>query len=84
MTFVTNDMTNGIRCGIQHRGTKGFDFAQTASGGVSLCEIDSRTMQSKKQKGLYFCGEALDLDGDCGGYNLTAAFLTGMLAGESV
>ena len=65
-------------------GTKGFDFAQTASGGVSLCEIDSRTMQSKKQKGLYFCGEALDLDGDCGGYNLTAAFLTGMLAGESV
>ena len=40
-------------------------------------------MESKLVKNLYFAGEVLDLDGDCGGYNLTIAFITGMLAGEN-
>jgi hypothetical protein len=52
------------------------------AGGVSLKEVDPRTMQSKIFKGLYLCGELLDLDADTGGFNLQAAFSTGYLAGE--
>jgi predicted flavoprotein YhiN len=52
------------------------------AGGVALDEVDARTMQSKIVRGLYFCGELLDLDADTGGYNLQAAFSTGYLAGE--
>ncbi len=62
--------------------TKSFEDAQTCSGGIPLCEINLKTMESLKQKGLYFTGELIDLDGDCGGYNLTVAWITGMLAGE--
>jgi predicted flavoprotein YhiN len=56
--------------------------AMVTAGGVSLKEVDPRTMQSKIIRGLYFCGELLDLDADTGGYNLQAAFSTGYLAGE--
>jgi len=56
--------------------------AIVTSGGVSLSEIDQRTMASKRVKGLYFCGEVMDIDADTGGYNLQAAFSTGHLAGE--
>jgi len=62
--------------------TKGFVESQTCSGGIPLSEINLKTMESLKQKGLFFTGELLDLDGDCGGYNLTIAWITGMLAGE--
>jgi predicted Rossmann fold flavoprotein len=54
-------------------GTLGFDNAQVTKGGVPLAEVDER-LQSKKQKGLYFAGEILDVDGECGGYNLQWAF----------
>ena len=57
--------------------------AIVTAGGVSLKEIDPRTMQSRLVKGLYFCGEVMDLDADTGGYNLQAAFSTGYVAGES-
>jgi predicted flavoprotein YhiN len=57
--------------------------AIVTAGGVSLKEIDPRTMASHKIKGLYFCGEVIDIDADTGGYNLQAAFSTGYLAGES-
>jgi len=56
--------------------------AMVTAGGVSLKEIDPRTMASRLIEGLYFCGEVLDLDGDTGGYNLQAAFTTGYVAGE--
>jgi hypothetical protein len=56
--------------------------AMVTAGGVSLKEVDPRTMQSKLIRGLYFCGEVLDLDADTGGFNLQAAFSTGYLAGE--
>lgn len=56
--------------------------AMVTAGGVSLKEVDPRTMQSKIIRGLYFCGELLDLDADTGGFNLQAAFSTGYLAGE--
>jgi predicted flavoprotein YhiN len=54
------------------------------AGGVSLSEVDSRTMESKLVPGLYFAGEILDVDGPIGGYNFQAAFSTGVLAGRSV
>lgn len=57
--------------------------AMVTAGGVSLKEIDPRTMASRLVRGLYFCGEVMDIDADTGGYNLTAAFSTGYVAGES-
>ena len=57
--------------------------AMVTAGGVSLDEIDPRTMASKIVHGLYFCGEVVDLDAETGGFNLQAAFSTGYLAGQS-
>ncbi len=65
---------------ISHRS---FDEAIITAGGVSLKEVDPRTMQSRLVRDLYFAGEVLDIDGDTGGYNLQAAFSTGWLAGQS-
>ena len=69
---------------IQTTGTLGFEKAEVTAGGVSLDEIDSRTMQSKLVPNLFIAGELLDLDGPIGGYNLQAAFSTGWLAGERI
>lgn len=62
-------------------GHKGFEHAQVTKGGVLLEEIDE-TMQSKLTKGLYFAGEMVDVDADCGGYNLHWAWASGKKAGE--
>jgi len=59
----------------------GFDQAIVTSGGVSLREVDSKTMQSKIIKNLFFAGEILDLDGPTGGYNLQICWSTGHAAG---
>ena len=61
-----------------------YDNSQVCMGGVPLDEINLLTMESKKEKNLYIIGELLDVNGDCGGYNLTFAFITGMLAGVSI
>lgn len=61
-------------------GTKGFDFSQVTSGGVSLDEVSAETMMSKKIKGLYLCGEILDVDSRCGGFNLHWAVSSARLA----
>jgi predicted Rossmann fold flavoprotein len=66
------------------KGTLGFEKAEVTAGGVSLHEVDSRTMQSKKVPGLYFAGEVLDLDGWIGGYNFQSAWSTGWLAGRQL
>lgn len=66
----------------QVTGTKGFDFSQVTSGGVSLDEIDEETLMSKKVKGLYLCGEILDVDSRCGGFNLHWAVSSARLAAE--
>ncbi len=63
-------------------GSLGFDYAQVTKGGVPADEVDEG-LQSKLNAGLFFAGEALDLDGDCGGYNLTWAFVSGMHAAKS-
>lgn len=65
------------------KGTRGFKFAQATAGGICIDEIDLTTMASKKAKGLYVTGEVLDVDGDCGGYNLQWAWSTGLIAGEA-
>ena len=62
-------------------GHDGFKMAMITRGGVSLKDIDPTTMKSKKIDGLYFCGEIIDIDGPCGGYNLQWAFSSGYLAG---
>jgi predicted Rossmann fold flavoprotein len=72
------------RLRIPLRGTLGFEKAEVTSGGVSLDEVDSRTMQSKLCPGLFLAGEVLDLDGPIGGYNFQAAWSTSWLAGRSV
>lgn len=58
--------------------------AMVTSGGVSVKEINSSTMESKKIKNLFFAGEVIDIDAETGGYNLQMAFSTGYLAGSSI
>lgn len=62
-------------------GHDGFEKAMITRGGVPLKEINPKSMQSKLVEGLYFCGEVVDLDGPCGGYNLQWSFSSGYLAG---
>ncbi|MBP1083414.1 MULTISPECIES: BaiN/RdsA family NAD(P)/FAD-dependent oxidoreductase [Bacillus] len=62
-------------------GTLSLEKAFVTGGGVSVKEIDPKKMASKKQEGLYFCGEILDIHGYTGGYNITSALVTGRLAG---
>jgi predicted Rossmann fold flavoprotein len=71
------------RCRFSINGTLGFEKAEVTAGGVNLKEIDSKTMQSKTTRGLFFAGEVLDLDGPIGGFNFQSAFSTGWLAGLS-
>lgn len=66
------------------RGLRGFEEAIITSGGVDLSEINPKTMESKKVKGLRFCGEVLDVDAFTGGFNLQIAFATGYAAGKSI
>jgi hypothetical protein len=63
-------------------GHDGFKMAMITRGGVSLKEIRPESMESKLINGLYFCGEVMDLDGPCGGYNLQWSFASGYLAGH--
>ena len=65
-------------------GDNDFKKAQVTAGGVKLSEIDPRTFEHKHLGGLYIIGEALDIDGDCGGYNLQFAWASGMCAGDSL
>lgn len=63
---------------------RGFEEAIITSGGIALSEINSKTMESNKVRGLRFCGEVLDVDAFTGGFNLQIAFATGYAAGKSV
>lgn len=75
--------TNLTNFNLDITGTNSFDQAQTCTGGIPLTEINPTTMESLKTKGLYLTGELLDVDGDCGGYNLGFAWLTGLIAGKN-
>ncbi|WP_372714399.1 NAD(P)/FAD-dependent oxidoreductase [Ilyobacter sp.] len=61
-----------------------FDIAMATAGGISLKEVNQKTMESKLVKGLYFAGELLDIDGDTGGFNIQAACSTGVLVAKSI
>ena len=61
----------------------GMEHAQVTAGGICTNEFDAATMESKLVPGLFACGEVLDIDGDCGGYNLQWAWSSGRLAGAS-
>lgn len=63
-------------------GTMGMDCAQVTAGGIDVSEFDPATLESHLCPGLYACGEVLDVDGDCGGYNLHWAWTSGHLAGQ--
>lgn len=65
-------------------GTRGFDFAQVTSGGADCTEFNPLTMESYIVSGLYATGEVLNVDGDCGGFNLMFAISSGLTAGNSV
>jgi len=65
-------------------GHDGFEKAMITRGGVRLNEVNPKTLESRKRKGIFFAGEVLDLDGPCGGYNLQWAFSSGVLAAHAV
>jgi hypothetical protein len=66
---------------IQISGTKGWNHAEFTAGGISINEIDPKTLESILQKNLYFAGEVLNVDGEIGGYNLSWAWASGFIAG---
>jgi len=70
-------------CRINVTGTQSFAHAQTTAGGIPVSEFDLATMQSRLCKGLFASGEVLDIDGDCGGYNLHWAWASGCIAGAA-
>lgn len=80
-----NALCEKLKCWkIKIKNSRSFDFAQVTAGGVKCSEFDPETMESKRIRGLYCCGEALDVDGDCGGYNLQWAWSSGRTAGRSI
>lgn len=64
-------------------GTLGWQQAQATAGGLLSYQFNSSTLEAKRLPGLYACGEVLDVDGDCGGYNLQWAWSSGFVAGKS-
>ncbi len=65
-------------------GTTGFDNSQVTAGGLDTTQFDPQTMMSKRENGLYCIGEILDIDGDCGGFNLQWAWSSAMCAANAV
>ena len=64
-------------------GTNPWKNAQVTAGGISTSDVNENTLESKRVKGLYMAGEILDIDGDCGGFNLQWAWSSGFVAGEN-
>lgn len=87
-TLTDNELNNLIKTltdfQIEILDTHTLDHAQVCSGGIPLTEINSKTLESLKVKNLYFTGEIIDIDGDCGGYNLGWAWMSGIIAGKNV
>lgn len=80
-----NALCEKLKCWkIKIKNSRSFDFAQVTAGGAKCSEFDPETMESKFVRGVYCCGEALDVDGDCGGYNLQWAWSSGRAAGRSI
>lgn len=69
---------------IKIKTARGFDFAQVTAGGADCSQFEADTTESKLVKNLFCCGEALNIDGDCGGYNLQWAWSSGRAAGHTI
>lgn len=84
IAFVNDvaEQIKGYRLNIE--GTAGFKASQVTAGGIRCSDVDPDTMQSKLADGLYIIGEALDVDGDCGGYNLQWAFSSASVCAEAL
>ncbi len=85
---LSDDNLNQLLFSMEHytlkiQGVKGFDRAQTAAGGLLCSEFNPNTMESLLVPGLHGTGEALNVDGECGGYNLMFAWASGILAGRN-
>jgi len=65
-------------------GTEGFEKAEVTAGGVDTAELSSQTMEARKQPGLYFIGEVVDVTGQLGGFNFQWAWASGFAAGQYV
>ncbi len=78
MKKIVNKITNWQ---FEVKNTRGFEYAEVSGGGVSVAQINSKTMESKLVKNLYFAGEILDMAGQRGGYNLAFAWASGYIAG---
>ena len=81
LTKIENNLTNWV---FTPNGTEGFAKAEVTLGGVDTNELSSQTMETKKQSGLYFIGEAVDVTGWLGGYNFQWAWASGRAAGQAV
>lgn len=81
---IKNLVTTAKKLTFDAEGVRGFEDAQVTAGGADTRQFDSRTMESKKVRGLYCVGEMLDVDGFCGGYNLMWAWSSGRLCGDSL
>lgn len=80
-----NALSKILKCWkINVKNSRSFEYAQATAGGVKCSEFDPETMESRLADGVYCCGEALDVDGDCGGYNLQWAWSSGRTAGRSI
>ncbi len=89
----TNELSNAqieslakiIKCWkIKIKNSRSFDYAQVTAGGADCLEFCESTMESRLTKNVFCCGEVLDVDGDCGGYNLQWAWSSGRLAGNTI
>ncbi len=69
---------------IEVTGNLGFNYSQVTRGGIETNKVNPYTMESKLRKDLFIIGEALNVDGDCGGYNLTFAFISGIIAARAI
>ena len=80
-----NTLANEVKnYSIKVVGTLGFDYAQVTKGGIDTKDVNPDTYESKLQNGLYLTGEMLNVDGECGGYNLNFAFTSGIIAAKAV
>ena len=76
-------LVKGLKnCELRATGTLSWQDSQVTAGGFRTREVNPKTLESKKIPGLYFAGEVLDVDGDCGGFNLQWAWSSGIIAGE--
>ncbi len=81
LLLVVADIICGVRLPVL--GTRGFEHAQVTAGGIVTADFDPATMESRLVPGLFAAGEILDVDGDCGGFNLMFAFASGTISGNA-